>query len=306
MAYIGNAAPSRFVSNRAASVYSGDGSTVAFTLEQVVTQDEDVLVSVDGVVQEPSVAYAVSNGTTLTFTAAPSNNAGNNIFVYYLASQTGTVGHPAAQNLSAGTGTFTGDVTIGDASAADKKILFDGNAQDFHIGLDDSIDSLTIGKGSALGTTTSMVIDANGIITKPLQPAFLANPASLQSNFAVGSEVTVAFGTEVFDVGGNFASNTFTAPVTGKYLVCFSIYLQAIDTAASYYEARIVSSNRKYYPATIDPDFADGDFNYFSLTGSSVVDMDADDTVIIAIKQSTGTAQSDINTPSFFSGYLLG
>ena len=69
MAYIGNTAPSRFVSNRAASVYSGDGSTVAFTLEQVVTQDEDVLVSVDGVIQEPSVGYAVSSGTTLTFSA---------------------------------------------------------------------------------------------------------------------------------------------------------------------------------------------------------------------------------------------
>ena len=59
MPYIGNTSPSRFVSNRAASVYSGDGSTTAFTLEQAVVQDEDILVSVDGVVQEPSVAYAV-------------------------------------------------------------------------------------------------------------------------------------------------------------------------------------------------------------------------------------------------------
>ena len=115
MAYIGNAAPSRFVSNRAASVYSGDGSTVAFTLEQVVTQDEDVLVSVDGVVQEPSVAYAVSSGTTLTFTAAPSSNSGNNIFVYYLASQAGTIGHPSSQALSATSGTFSGNIIIPNA-----------------------------------------------------------------------------------------------------------------------------------------------------------------------------------------------
>ena len=99
MPYIGNTSPSRFVSNRAASVYSGDGSTTAFTLEQAVVQDEDILVSVDGVVQEPSVAYAVSSGTTLTFTAAPSSNAGNNIFVYYLASQVGTVGHPSNQGF---------------------------------------------------------------------------------------------------------------------------------------------------------------------------------------------------------------
>ena len=113
MPYIGNTSPSRFVSNRAASVYSGDGSTTAFTLEQAVVQDEDVLVSVDGVIQEPSVAYAVSNGTTLTFTGAPSSNSGNNIFVYYLASQVGTVGHPSNQALTATTGTFSGAITGG-------------------------------------------------------------------------------------------------------------------------------------------------------------------------------------------------
>ena len=41
--------------------------------------------------------------------------------------------------------------TIGDAGAEDATLLFDGNAQDFHIGLDDSSDDLVIGVGSALG-----------------------------------------------------------------------------------------------------------------------------------------------------------
>ena len=68
--------------------------------------------------------------------------------------------------------------TIGDAGAEDATLLFDGNAQDYHIGLDDSADTLVIGKGSALGTTTSMSFDENGIITKPLQPAFNATVAS--------------------------------------------------------------------------------------------------------------------------------
>ena len=40
------------------------------------------------------MAYAVSSGTTLTFTAAPSNNSGNNIFVYYLHRTIGTVTPP--------------------------------------------------------------------------------------------------------------------------------------------------------------------------------------------------------------------
>jgi len=306
MAYIGNAAPSRFVSNRAASVYSGDGSTVAFTLEQVVTQDEDVLVSVDGVVQEPSVAYAVSNGTTLTFTAAPSSNSGNNIFVYYLASQVGTVGHPAAQNLSAGTGTFTGDVTIGDASAADKKILFDGNAQDYHIGLDDSTDSLTIGKGSTLGTTSHMVIDANGIITKPLQPAFLVRPASEQSNIAVGSAVTIVFGTEVFDNNADFASNTFTAPVTGKYQLNVSVRLNNVDSASAFYRLELATSNGTYH-GLIDPDFGQ-DAAYWTMNVCVLADMDASDTAFIRVTQGSGAAQTDIDsnaTYTYYSGYLV-
>jgi hypothetical protein len=112
MAYIGNDPSNRFVAPKAASVFSGDGSTTAFTLDHAVGSDEDILVSVDGVIQEPSVAYAVSNGTTLTFTAAPSNNSGNNIFVYYLFRTVGTVSHPSNNALSATSGTFTGDLTV--------------------------------------------------------------------------------------------------------------------------------------------------------------------------------------------------
>ena len=123
MPYLGNTAGNRFVASKAATQFSGDGSTTAFTLDHAVGSDEDILVSVDGVIQEPSVAYAVSNGTTLTFTGAPSNNSGNNIFVYYLFRTVATVDHPSTSALtatsgtfSAGvsgtTGTFTGDVTV--------------------------------------------------------------------------------------------------------------------------------------------------------------------------------------------------
>jgi hypothetical protein len=284
-------------------LFSGDGSTVAFTLEQVVAQDEDVLVSVDGVVQEPSVAYAVSSGTTLTFTAAPSNNAGNNIFVYYLASQAGTIGHPSTQGLTATTGTFTGDVTIGDASAADKKIVFDGNAQDFHIGLDDSADSLIIGKGSALGTTTSMAINADGIITKPLQPAFLAVPASGQTDLATNT--TIAFGTEKFDQNADFASNTFTAPVTGKYQLNFMGRVDQIDTAANWQRLVLVTSNTTYESQIIDLGGLSGDPNYWNFNINVLADMDASDTAFIKWQHDGGSNVADMTEQAFFSGYLV-
>jgi len=197
MPYLGNPAQQRFSSPRAASVYSGDGSTVAFTLEEVVSTDEDILVSVDGVIQEPSVAYAVSSGTTLTFTAAPSSNAGNNIFVYYIARTFGSVSMPDGQNVNAATASFSGAVTaastlavtgtstltgtvtangdmvlggttptltIGDGGAEDTAIIFDGNAQDFYIGLDDTNDNLSIGLGTTIGGTQLIKMTSGDIV----------------------------------------------------------------------------------------------------------------------------------------------
>ena len=216
--------------------------------------------------------------------------------------------------IGAGLGTLTEDqvlggatptLTIGDAGAEDAKIVFDGNAQDYHIGLDDSADTLVIGKGSALGTTTAINIDSSGHVTKPLQPAFHITKSANQSNIAVNANVDITFDTESFDVGSNFASSTFTAPVTGKYILCVSLYGENFDTAATYYETHISTSNRLYYIETFDPDFADADFAYFNIGGSSIVDMDAGDTAKVVIRQANGTAQTDFGTASFFSGALI-
>ena len=59
----------------------------------------------------------------------------------------------------------TGLFTVGDASAADDTILFDGNAQDFYIALDDSADDLLFGLGSVVATTEIMAFDASLDIT---------------------------------------------------------------------------------------------------------------------------------------------
>ena len=49
-------------------------------------------------------------------------------------------------------------VTIGDASEEDTKLVYDGNAKDFYIGLDDSEDKLIIGEGSTVGTNNIISI----------------------------------------------------------------------------------------------------------------------------------------------------
>ena len=82
MPYIGSQVGSSFSSRPATQEFNGDNSTTVFTLNQTVTQ-EDIIVSVDGVIQESVAAFTVPNGTSLTFTEAPSSGTGN-IFVIYL------------------------------------------------------------------------------------------------------------------------------------------------------------------------------------------------------------------------------
>ena len=195
--------------------------------------------------------------------------------------------------------------TLGDGTANDTKIVFDGNAQEFHIGLDDSSDSLTFGLGSALGTTTHMKFDENGIITKPLQPAFLAHPTSTITDINTGANNSLAFATERFDNNGDYNTSnyTFTAPVTGKYQLNVVYYLTTLDSAAAYYEANITTSNKGYY-IIVDPDFGQ-DNVYFTITFAAIVDMDASDTCTIGIHQQGGSQQTDISALSMWSMYLV-
>ncbi len=159
-------------------------------------------------------------------------------------------------------------------------------------------------KNDGSATDETMRIDSSGHVTKSLQPSFQARPASTQDNIAINSNVDIVFGTEVFDVGANFASNTFTAPVAGKYFLSTSIRLGLVDSAANYYLCTIVTSNRNYQ-FIFDPDFGQ-DPNYWVMSISHIADMDASDTAKVQVVQSVGTSQTDIATESVFSGALIG
>ena len=78
MSYVGNQPISAAF---LVDTFSGDGTTVAFTMTVAPANTSSVLVIVTGVTQDPST-YSVS-GTTLTFSAAPPSGT-NNISVRYL------------------------------------------------------------------------------------------------------------------------------------------------------------------------------------------------------------------------------
>ena len=156
-----------------------------------------------------------------------------------------------------------------------------------------------------VSTDTKMKITNDGAVTKPNNPAFLVQLSSEQTNVAINSAQTVLFASEVFDHGSNFNTGTyiFTAPVTGTYQLNVSLYMTAIDSASDYYQLNIDTSNRDY-PYTIDPGQFAGDLTYYTITISVLADMDVNDTAFVSLRYDNGTAQTDISTGSYFSGYL--
>jgi hypothetical protein len=161
---------------------------------------------------------------------------------------------------------------------------------------------------SSNATNDHIGIDATGAVTMPLQPAFSVHKNGTNQNNITANDTfyTITWSTERFDQNADFASNTFTAPVTGKYFLQLHVRLNDIDSAAGYY---IISINTtlKNYRFIFDPDFV-ADPTYWSITMSVLADMDANDTVTVSILQQTGTAQTDIDGNAeytFFTGYLV-
>jgi hypothetical protein len=130
MSYIGNTNTTQgFIP--AIDYFSGNGSTVAFTLSRPVASVAQVQANISNVPQNPSSAFSVS-GNTITFTSAPPSGS-NNIYVYYtspitqvIAPSQGTVS-PTSLSTGGPTWDASGNVGIGTTSPA-TKLEVDGAA----------------------------------------------------------------------------------------------------------------------------------------------------------------------------------
>jgi len=148
-------------------------------------------------------------------------------------------------------------------------------------------------------------IDANGAVTMPAQPAFLAQPSSTQSNLAINTDHDIAFASERFDQGSNFANPNFTAPVDGKYQFNIHVYFNQLDVDGTFYEIKLITTLRTYsYIIDVRP--FDADTPNWSFNASVLANMDATDTAKVVVKPyNSGAAQADIDSQSYFSGYLV-
>ena len=94
MSYVGNTNTTQAFT-AAVDYFSGNGSTVAFTLSRPAASTAQVQAVVNNVPQNPTDAFTVLNNT-ITFTSAPSSGT-NNIYVQYTS--------PITQIMQPGQGT---------------------------------------------------------------------------------------------------------------------------------------------------------------------------------------------------------
>jgi hypothetical protein len=134
------------------------------------------------------------------------------------------------------------------------------------------------------------------------QPGFLAYNSASDAGQTGG--ITVEFDTEVYDEAGNFASNTFTAPATGRYLFCAGVQHTAADADVGA-SMQLVTSNRTYMLSRGRSTQTTPTTEMWN--GCVIADMDAADTAHVVFVQSSGTYTiSGSSSPvTYFSGRLM-
>jgi hypothetical protein len=108
------------------------------------------------------------------------------------------------------TGT-TPTITIGDGDAENTALVFDGNAQDYYLGLYDTSDSIVIGRGNSVGTNRNFEINSSGNVGIGFTPnSWVSGDIILQGKSGTsawniwGRNNTVRFGLNHYFNGANY------------------------------------------------------------------------------------------------------
>ena len=199
MGYLGNTPALNFISF-AKQVFTIVNSQTAYTLDHKVTNENDIRLVINNVVQEPGSGKAyTASGTTLTLSAALTNGT-DEMYCVFLGKAVQTVNAPNA--------------SVGSDQTA--PTIITGQTAEATIATDDTI-LIHDTSASALRkmTRANFVSGIGGANT----PAFEATKNAVQYGVTLNSDVKITYETEIFDTAGNYASSRFTPTTAGKYFV---------------------------------------------------------------------------------------
>ena len=228
---------------------------------------------------------------------------------------TGTTGISTQFTVDAGrrfTLQFDGAVVITDNAA----ITLAG-AANFTTAAGDILSFVATAANTVVQTGYSLVDGgspvASGGVPDATRPCFGVTMAPTVSNVTGnGTTYTMVWTVENFDQGSHFASNSFTAPSTGKYLLGCTITTRGWDGNEDLISLNIVTSNRIFYQSTSHTDLiSNSRYGYNQVV---VTDMDASDTAHMTLYVAgssgdiidlDGQAVDGSNLSTYFFGCLV-
>ena len=306
MAYVGNVPARSFISFER-QVFTIVNSQTAYTLSHSVTNENDIRLVINNIVQEPGSGKAyTASGTTLTLSAALTNGT-DEMYCVFLGRAIGTVNAPAG---SVGTSQLASEA-VTDAKVASSIIT--GQTAETTIATDDLILLSDTSASGALKkmTRANFVSGVGGTNT----PSFYSQMSANQSYSSSGAIVKVQFDTELWDTDSDYDHSTnyrFTPSEAGKYFVHGIVYSATFANASMAGGAVYIKKNGGNYQGSAGNNSHNTpDFQAVGIPFGIAVDMNGSSDYIECFVQltfSSGTCniQHDNNgKASYFGAYKL-
>ena len=286
MGYLGTPPQSGFITTAKQRVTSSTNNYV--DLDHSISSIADVIVFVNFVKQDTTnLTLTTSTRITLGGTLVSSDI----VEIHYLGK--------AVNTQTPGTATVTNDMLAG-SIALDKLSATGTKSSSTFLRGDNTFATAGISGVTSSSSSTALSIDANGHVTKPLQPAFYATVTG-ESRTGMDTESTMKYATEVFDINADYNNSTytFTAPVTGKYQFNITLGISGFTSSNDIY-IRLQTSNRNM-DSRVKSARSNADMLYLSV----LTDMDASDTALVRFRNYEDGSQEFYSDRSQFSGYLV-
>ncbi len=278
MAYIGKEPADSFISF--AKQDFSTSATTSYTLDNAVTNENELALFINFVRQEPTTAYTAS-GTTLTLTSATASS--DDMYCVYLGQAKQTVNAP--------------DGSVGSSQVAASIIT--GQTAETSIATDDTVLIHDTSAGALRKMTRANFVSGIGGTNTP---NFRAYQSSSQT-VSTGTTTIITLDTENFDSANAFASNTFTVPSgqAGKYFLHFNVGTNT-DLNHNQFSAMIYKGSSLI---AICRDNAEEPYDMINV--STVENLSAGDTITFRVHQSKGSDITIYNgsEATFGLGYKL-
>ena len=156
--------------------------------------------------------------------------------------------------------------------------------------------------------TNAMTIDSTGRILTPARPAFRVEKRASNQSLSDSANVKITFEHEAFDIGGNFGSDKFTAPISGIYH--FNACLRCVaDSSTMELGAIYLYKNGSHFTDIIQIQTSSNNLGNSHISGGVTVQLSASDYIEIYgnISGTNPVVHAHASGQrTWFSGFLIG